>query len=63
MKLKEFTRIFFTDLEVVVRDRDVVVVPHTTADELALNPDFKDLREKEVFMVHVGKDRAIITLK
>ena len=63
MKLKEFTRIFFTDLEVAVRDRDVVVVPHTTADELALNPDFKDLREKEVFMVHVGKDRAIITLK
>ena len=63
MKLKEFTRIFFTDLEVVVRDRDVVVVPHTTADELALNPDFKDLREKEVFMVHVGKVRAIITIK
>ena len=63
MKLKEFTKIFFTDLEVVVRDRDVVVVPHTTADELALKPDFKDLREKEVFMVHVGKVRAIITLK
>ena len=63
MKLKEFTRIFFTDLEVAVRDRDEVVVPHTTADELALNPDFKDLREKEVFMVNVGKVRATITLK
>ena len=63
MKLKEFTRIFFTDLEVVVRDRDAVAVPHTTADELALNPDFKDLREKEVFMVTAGKVRAIITLK
>ena len=63
MKLKEFTRIFFTDLEVAVRDRDVLVVPHTTADELALNPDFKDLREKEVFMVNVGKVRATITLK
>ena len=63
MKLKEFTKIFFTNLEVVVRDRDAVVVPHTTADELALSPDFKDLREKEVFMVTAGKVRAIITLK
>ena len=63
MKLKDFTRIFFTELEVAVRIRDEVVVPHTTADELALNPEFKDLREMEVFMVHVGKVRAIITLK
>ena len=63
MKLKEFARIFFTDLDIAVRDRDVLVVPHTTADELALNPDFKDLREKEVFMVNVGKVRATITLK
>lgn len=63
MKLKEFTRIFFTDLEIAVRDRDVIAVPHTTADELALNPEFKDLREKEVFMVSAGKVRCIITLK
>lgn len=63
MKLKEFARIFFTDLEIAVRDRDVIAVPHTTADELALSPDFKDLREKEVFMVSVGKARAVITLK
>ena len=46
-----------------MRIRDEVVVPHTTADELALNPEFKELREMEVFMVHVGKVRAIITLK
>lgn len=63
MKLKEFTRIFYTDLEIAVRDRDVIAVPHTTADELALSPDFKDLREREVFMVHSGKARCIITLK
>ena len=63
MKLKDFTRIFFTELEVAVRIRDEVAVPHTTADELALSPDFKDLREKEVFMVTAGKARVIITLK
>ena len=63
MKLKEFARIFFTDLEIAVRDGDVIAVPHTTPDELALNPDFKDLREKEVFMVTAGKARCIITIK
>ena len=61
MKLKEFARIFFTDLKIVVRDRDVIA--HTTADSLALSPDFKDLREREVIVVSVGKDRVIITLK
>ena len=63
MKLKEFIRIFYTDLEVAVMDRDAIVVPHTTADALALSRDFKDLREKEVFSVIVGNARAMITLK
>lgn len=61
MKLKEFARIFFTDLDIVVRDRDVIA--YTTADNLALNPYFKGVREKEVSAVSVEKDRTIITLK
>lgn len=63
MKLKEFARIFFTDLDIVVRDKDVIAVPHTTADKLALSPDFKDLRDLELVAVRTYQDHVMIIVK
>lgn len=62
MKLKELTIHFFSNLPVRVQ-KDSVVVAKTTADDLALNAEFKYLRDLEIIAVRAYQDHVTIIVK
>ena len=62
MKLKELTIHFFSRLPVRLQKHGVTVV-ETTADELALNAEFKNLRDLELLAVRAYQDHVTIIVK
>lgn len=62
MKLKDLTIHFFSKLPVRVQ-KDNAVVVETTADELALNAEFKKLRDLEILAVRAYQDHVTIIVR
>lgn len=62
MKLKDLTIHFFSRLPVRVQ-KDGVVVVETSADELALNAEFKNLRDLEILAVRTYQDHVTIIVR
>lgn len=63
MKLKELIKNFYSILPITVKKGDVTVIEKVTADELAVNPEYKYVREMEIFNVRVFPKHVSIILK
>ena len=63
MKLKDLIKNFYSILPLTVKKGDVTVIEKVTADELAVNPEYKYVREMEIFNVRVFPKHVSIILK
>lgn len=63
MKLKELIKNFYSILPITVKKGDVTVIEKVTADELAVNPEYKYVRKMEIFNVRVFPKHVSIILK
>ena len=63
MKLKDLIKNFYSILPIAVKKGDITVIEKVTADELAVNPEYKYVREMEISTVRVFPKHVSIILK
>lgn len=67
MKLKELIKNFYSIYPITVKKGGLTfietVIENVTADELAVNPEYKYVREMEIFNVRVFPKHVSIILK